>query len=94
MLTLKAQLLATTFLLTALAASVAQVQDSRVPDSRAEDGQALRRSADDIRASADELFKLRKIPWVTDPAEGFRLARKENRPVFLYVQAGDPLEDC
>jgi hypothetical protein len=64
---LKAQTVAATFLLTALAASVAQVPDSRVPDSRAQDGQALRKRSDEIRASADQLFKLRKIPWVTDP---------------------------
>lgn len=57
-------------------------------------GSDLRAKADEIRASADELFKLRRIPWITDPAEGFRLAREENRPVFLYLQAGDPLEDC
>lgn len=54
----------------------------------------LRGKADAIRASANDLFKLQRIPWVTDPAEGFRLAREENRPVFLYIQAGDPLEDC
>jgi len=54
----------------------------------------LQEKADEIRASADSLFKLRRIPWVTDPAEGFRLAREENRPVFFYLQAGDPLEDC
>jgi hypothetical protein len=66
----------------------------QVQDGSAQDGGELRTKADEIRASADPLFKLRKIPWITDPAEGFRLAREENRPVFLYVQAGDPLEDC
>jgi hypothetical protein len=65
-----------------------------LPPSFAQDAAALRQQADAIRASADDIFKLRKIPWVTDPAEGFRLAKEENRPVFLYVQAGDPLEDC
>ena len=63
-------------------------------DGRKEDGSELRKKADEIRASADQLFKLRRIPWVTDPAEGFRLAQEENRPVFLYVQFGDALEDC
>jgi hypothetical protein len=66
----------------------------QVRGARAQEGSELRKKADAIRASADQLFKLRKIPWVTDPAEGFRLAREENRPVFLYIQAGDPLEDC
>lgn len=63
-------------------------------DKRNEDGSELRKKADDIRASADNLFKLQRIPWVTDPAEGFRLAKEENRPVFLYLQVGDPLGDC
>lgn len=54
----------------------------------------LRKKADDIRASADKLFKLQRIPWVTDPAEGFRLSKEENRPVFLYLQVGDALGDC
>ncbi len=63
-------------------------------DGRDEDESELRKQADDIRASADSLFKLQRIPWVTDPAEGFRLAKEENRPVFLYVQFGDALEDC
>ena len=66
----------------------------RGQDGRNEEASELRKKADEIRASADSLFKLRRIPWVTDPAEGFRLAKEENRPVFLYVQAGDPLEDC
>lgn len=58
------------------------------------DAAGLRKQADAIRASAEKLFKLQRIPWVRDPAEGFRLAKEENRPVFLYIQAGDPLEDC
>lgn len=64
-----------------------------LPHALAQDAD-LRKQADAIRASADDILKLRRIPWVTDPAEGFRLAKEENRPVFLYVQAGDPLEDC
>ena len=63
-------------------------------DGRNEDEFDLRKKADDIRASADNLFKLQRIPWITDPAEGFRMAKEENRPVFLYMQAGDPLGDC
>src|SRR5687768_10807901 len=63
-------------------------------DERTEDGPELRKKADDIRASAEKLFKLRSIPWVTDVIEGFRLAKEENRPVFLYMITGDPLGDC
>ena len=66
----------------------------RCQDGRNEEASELRTKADEIRASADSLFKMRRIPWVTDPAEGFRLAKEENRPVFLYIQTGDPLEDC
>ena len=54
----------------------------------------LRRQADEIRAAAESLFKLRRIPWTTDVFEGFRLAREEQRPVLLYMITGDPLGDC
>ena len=50
--------------------------------------------ADAIRASAGKLAKVQRIPWVTDVEEGFRLAKEEKRPVFLYVITGDPLGDC
>jgi hypothetical protein len=35
-----------------------------------------------------------RIPWVADVFEGFELAKKEKRPVFLYMITGDPLDDC
>lgn len=63
-------------------------------EKRSEEGSGLCKKADAIRASTDNLFKLQRIPWITDPAEGFRLAKEENRPVFLYLQVGDPLGDC
>ncbi len=63
-------------------------------DGRNDAGSEVRDKADEIRSSARSLLKLQRIPWITDPAEGFRLAKEENRPVFLYMQAGDPLEDC
>jgi hypothetical protein len=66
----------------------------QAPPAHAQHEAELRKRAAEIRTSAAELFKLQRIPWITDPAEGFRLAREENRPVFLYIQAGDPLEDC
>ena len=61
--------------------------------SRREDPD-LRNRADAIRASAEKLAKAQRIPWVTDVEEGFRLAKEERRPVFLYVITGDPLGDC
>ncbi len=53
----------------------------------------LRKQADSIRATAAETNYV-KIPWVTDLFEGFRLAKEEKRPVFLYMITGDPLADC
>lgn len=53
----------------------------------------LRKKADATRATPGEL-KYRKIPWVTDLFQGFRQAKEENRPVFLYTVVGDPLDDC
>jgi hypothetical protein len=46
-----------------------------------------------IRPSADEL-KWQRIPWVTDLAEGRRLAAAERRPLLLWVTGDDPLERC
>ena len=63
-------------------------------DKRNEDGSDLRKQANDIRAAVDILLKVQSIPWVTDVVEGFRLAKEENRPVFLYMQTGDQLGDC
>jgi hypothetical protein len=54
----------------------------------------LNAQAESIRRSAAALAKVQRIPWVTDVAEGFRLAKEERRPVFLYVITGDPLGDC
>jgi hypothetical protein len=66
----------------------------RGQNQRNEDASELRTKADAIRASADNLMKVRTMPWVTDVFEGFRLARAERRPVFLYMITGDPLGDC
>lgn len=63
-------------------------------DKRNDVGPELHKKADDIRASADKLSKVQRIPWVTDVIEGFRLAKEEKRPVFLYMITGDPLGDC
>ncbi len=53
----------------------------------------LRMKAGAVRATAAEM-SFTKIPWVMDLSKGFRLAKEENRPVFLYMITGDPLDDC
>ncbi len=59
----------------------------------AEGASELKTKADAVRATADEM-NFTKIPWVTDLFEGFQQAKKEQRPVFLYMITGDPLDDC
>jgi hypothetical protein len=39
-------------------------------------------------------LKWQTIPWLTDLAEGMRLAREEKRPLLLFVSGDDPLEKC
>ena len=56
--------------------------------------------ADDVARRIEEikqpesLLQWQRIPWVTDLAEGQRLARHENRPIFLWASGDDPLERC
>ncbi len=59
-----------------------------------QDRPELRAKVDALRSSAQGLLKYWRVPWVTDLFEGFRLAKEERRPVFLYRITGDPLEDC
>ena len=35
-----------------------------------------------------------EIPWLLDLNEGIRLAKKERRPVLIWVSGDDPLERC
>ena len=35
-----------------------------------------------------------QIPWLTDVAEGRRLAKDEKRPLFLWTVFGEPLDEC
>ena len=63
------------------------------PNVVAEKPSELKKKADAVRATAAEMNFIR-IPWVTDVFEGFKLARDEQRPVFLYMITGDPLDDC
>jgi hypothetical protein len=46
-----------------------------------------------IRPVAEEM-RWQQIPWLTDLAAGQRLARSEQRPIFLWVTGDDPLERC
>ncbi len=47
-----------------------------------------------IIGPAPQELRWQQIPWVTDLAEGQRLARAERRPIFLWVTGDDPLERC
>jgi hypothetical protein len=53
----------------------------------------LSRRAEVIKPSSAEL-KWQRIPWLTDLADGQRLARQEHRPILLWVTGDDPLERC
>ena len=55
--------------------------------------QTLMRRAAAIRPTPEEL-RWQQIPWVTDLAEGQRMATAEGRPIFLWVTGDDPLERC
>jgi len=35
-----------------------------------------------------------QIPWLVDLAEGMRLAKEENRPIFLWATTDEPLDRC
>jgi hypothetical protein len=59
-------------------------------------GPAKAQSPDDVAAikpAASEL-KWQRIPWVLDLARGAEAAKRENRPIFLWVTGDDPLERC
>jgi hypothetical protein len=53
----------------------------------------LAEQAEAIEPAPEEL-RWQQIPWVTDLAEGQRLAQAERRPIFLWVTGDDPLERC
>ena len=39
-------------------------------------------------------FQWQQIPWLLDLEEGIRLAKKEKRPLLLFVSGDEPLERC
>lgn len=61
----------------------------------AQDGidRELLQRAETVRATDAEI-RFKQIPWITDVLQGFRVAKSENRPVFLYMITGDPWDDC
>jgi hypothetical protein len=62
------------------------------PTPRPTDHELAKRAAA-IKPATEEL-RWQQIPWVTDLAEGQRLAKAERRPIFLWVTGDDPLERC
>jgi hypothetical protein len=36
----------------------------------------------------------RRIPWLTDFAEGLRQAKAESRPILLWLSDGPPMDRC
>ena len=53
----------------------------------------MKEEAAKVRATAAEM-NFTKLPWNTDLLNGFKVASEEKRPVFLYLQTGDALDDC
>ena len=49
--------------------------------------------ADAIRPQAKEAL-WRTIPWCRTPDEAWEIAKKENRPIFVWTSAGPPFERC
>jgi hypothetical protein len=46
-----------------------------------------------IKPRPEEL-KWRKVPWLIDLKQGIQLAKKESRPLLIWVSGDDPLERC
>jgi hypothetical protein len=46
-----------------------------------------------IKPRPDEL-KWKEIPWLTDLDEGLRQAKKEKRPLLIWLSGDEPLERC
>lgn len=61
-------------------------------DSQISAEELARRAA--VIKPAEHELRWQQIPWLTDLAEGERLAQAEQRPIFLWVTGDDPLERC
>lgn len=53
----------------------------------------LTRLATVIKPSA-AANKWQQIPWLRDVNEGRKLAKEEQRPLFLWTVFGEPLDEC
>jgi hypothetical protein len=71
------------------AAACSSPGDGRAP----EPGRELESRAESIRPRPEELG-WRGIPWLRDLTEAQEAARRERRPIFLFVSAYDPLGRC
>ena len=71
---------------TGASAGTAQDDLSRLPTDAVQLYTVLKPRADDL--------KWEQIPWLTDLEEGFRVAKEERRPLFLWVSGYEPLERC
>ncbi|OWK37684.1 hypothetical protein [Fimbriiglobus ruber] len=78
----------TLVLMSALAAPAASIPER----------DALMRRAAAVRPNEGD-FRWQQIPWQIDPAEALKLARDEQRPLFVWLAGGrdrdgSPLERC
>jgi hypothetical protein len=75
-----------------------QLPADRKPAAPKEDASRLAKGAAQFYKYVKEPLpgelKWQEIPWVLDLKEGIRLAKKEKRPVLLWVSGDDPLEKC
>ena len=46
-----------------------------------------------LRMGAEQL-RWQEVPWLSDLAEGMRLAKQEKRPLLLWAIDDEPLERC
>ena len=70
------------------ATSVAYAQDDleRLPASQQKAYKVIKPTSADL--------KWRQIPWLTDLAEGIKLAKAEKRPLLIWTSGDEPLERC
>jgi hypothetical protein len=72
---------------------IALTGQARGGDGLSEELQTLKAKRDAIK-HAPSLMRWRDIPWLTDLNEGLEVAKKEQRPIFLWVSGDEPLGRC
>ena len=74
------------------------VASADTPSAKTSDVERLPPDAARVYAAIKKVhpgeFKWQQIPWLVDLEEGIRLAKKENRPLLLFVSGDEPLERC